>query len=203
MVPIDICNNALAAIGSASRVASIDPPERSAEGRFCAQFYPVARDELLEGHAWRFNTRRVALDSVPVPDGVMGEWTFAYALPSNCLRPLAVYSPGATEVGQSDDYAVETLDDDTQVVYTDTPGAWLKFLVRVTDTSRYPPSFCAVLSALLATYLAHPITRSKDAKDKAIESYALAYAQATALDSRTQQSEDWREERQPFWLSGR
>jgi hypothetical protein len=48
---IDICNLALSHIGQAADVSSIDPPENSIEAEYCARFYPMARDTLLEAYA--------------------------------------------------------------------------------------------------------------------------------------------------------
>ena len=55
---VAICNLALAHLGDSATVASIDPPEGSAQSEHCARFYPIARDALLEMHAWKFATRR-------------------------------------------------------------------------------------------------------------------------------------------------
>lgn len=48
---VDICNLALARLGDNATVASIDPPEGSAQAEHCARFYAIARDSLLEMHA--------------------------------------------------------------------------------------------------------------------------------------------------------
>ena len=56
---IDICNLALARLGDDATVASIDPPEGSAQAEQCARFYSIARDTMLEMHDWRFATKRV------------------------------------------------------------------------------------------------------------------------------------------------
>ena len=49
---IAICNLALSHLGDAANIASIDPPEGSAQAEHCATFYPIARDSLLEMHDW-------------------------------------------------------------------------------------------------------------------------------------------------------
>ena len=58
---VDICNLALAHLGDSATVASINPPEGSAQAEMCQRFYPIARDSLLEMHNWGFATRRKAL----------------------------------------------------------------------------------------------------------------------------------------------
>lgn len=200
---VDICNIALSHLGEAGNVASIDPPEASTQARMCARFYPVARDEALEAHAWRFNTRRKALASVDLPAAVDGEWDYAYALPTDCLRPFAVYVPGVTEQGKTEDFTIETSSDGSQVLYANVDEAYLKYVVRVTDTSRFPPSFVTALSYLLARYLANPITRSAEHVKAMDALWRQTKSTAEALDGDTQSAEDWRLEREPVWVAAR
>ena len=201
--PVDVCNLALVHLGDPGNVASIDPPEASTQGRYCARLYPIARDELLEAHCWRFNTRRKVLTSLVLPDSVDGEWLYAYALPTDCLRPFAVYVPGITENGKTEDFSVETADDDAPVLYSNVEGAYLKYVVRVTDTGRFPPSVVDALAYLLASKLASPMTQSADKLGAMQLMYARAFARATSLDAGTQSAEDWKEEREPVWVSSR
>ena len=201
--PVDICNIALSHLGDAGNVASIDPPEASTQARHCARFFPVARDEVLESHCWRFNTRRKALTSVVLPDAVDGEWLYAYALPAECLRPFAVYVPGVTDRGRTEDFSVETADDGSQVLYANVDAAYLKYVVRVTDTSRFPPSVVMAVSARLARHLANPLTRSADTVKAMEELYLRTKSHAEALDGDTQSTEEWRNEVEPVWVSNR
>ena len=90
---VDICNLALARLGDNATVASIDPPEGSAQAEHCARFYAIARDSLLEMHAWKFATRRVQLAKLTVPSW---DWSFAYAEPTGALKLLGVLSATAS-----------------------------------------------------------------------------------------------------------
>ena len=69
-------------------MASIDPPEGSAQAEQCARFYSIARDTLLELHDWRFSIKRVLL--ALSADSDTWEWAYAYAVPSNYLRLLKI-----------------------------------------------------------------------------------------------------------------
>ena len=51
---VDICNLALAHLGDDATIASINPPEGSAQAEKAARFYPIARNTLLELHSWNF-----------------------------------------------------------------------------------------------------------------------------------------------------
>lgn len=84
---IDICNLALAHLGDEATYSSIAPPEGSAQAEHCARFYPVARDALLEAHAWTFATTRARSRRRRTrPAG----WLYAYARPNESMCLLAV-----------------------------------------------------------------------------------------------------------------
>lgn len=165
---IDVCNLALAHLGDAATVSSIDPPEGSAQAEHCARFYPIARDALLEMHTWGFATKRIQLAQVV---NSWPEWDYAYAVPNNAVNLIAVLPPDST-----DDYTqsvpasaggtfvpkpftTEILDDGTQVVLTDQPNAVLRYTTIVTDPTTFSPLFVVALSWHLASFLAGPIIK--------------------------------------------
>src|SRR5690606_36381904 len=93
---VEICKVALGHLGDTATVASLDPPEGSAQAEHCARFYPIARDALLSMHTWGFATRRIALAQLgEAPVG----WHYAYALPTDALDILAVMGPGEADTG--------------------------------------------------------------------------------------------------------
>ena len=139
-----------------------------------------------------------------MPQGYEGEWAYAYALPSGCLRPLAVYIQGITDLGKTEPFTIEAADAaGTQVVLTDAPGAYLKYTAMVEDTSRYPPSVVLALSYLLATRLASPITRSGDIIGAMDKMYRLTLESAKTLDASAHDTTEWHDETSPFWLTAR
>jgi len=161
---VDICNLALSHLGDEAGVASIAPPDGSAQAAHCGRFYPMARDAVLEAHPWPFAVKRVPLAEVdnPAPE----DWGYAYALPSTCLRPLTALLPGVPprQFGTETDndsfpYVVETGADGGLVLYTNVQTAVLRFIDRVTDTTKYTPSAVLAISRLLAAYLAGPILK--------------------------------------------
>jgi hypothetical protein len=156
---VDICNMALGHIGQDANVSAIDPPDGSAEADHCARFYPMARDEILESHAWRFATRRAQLAAVDVPDEV-DSWDYAYQLPNQCIRPLAVFLPESTDDTAAQDFTVETDSTGNDILYTNVEDAVLKYIARVEDTTKFSPLFTIALARLLAHYLAGPITKA-------------------------------------------
>lgn len=167
---VDICNLALAHLGDAATVSSIDPPEGSAQAEHCARFYPIARDALLEMHTWGFATKRVQL--APVVN-VWPEWDYAYAVPNNAVNLISVIPPDAT-----DDYTQsvpssaggdfvpkpftsEILDDGTQVILTDLANAVLRYTTIIEDPTTFSPLFVVTLSWHLASFLAGPILKGE------------------------------------------
>ncbi|HEX7386245.1 MAG TPA: hypothetical protein VF285_03080 [Castellaniella sp.] len=152
---VDISNLALARLGDEATVSSINPAEGSAQAGHCARFYPMARDVLLEGHSWRFATRRAILAQLPV--NAWSSWAYAYAAPNGTLRALAVLPAGADEKTVSQEFSVESDESGNPVIYTNQPAATLLYVARVTDTTKFSPLFVDALAWLLASYLAGPI----------------------------------------------
>lgn len=169
---VDICNLALAHLGDTATVASLDPPEGSAQAEHCARFYPIARDSLLELHTWGFSTRRTTLALL----GTGGpEWDYAYAQPAGALNIIAVLPPDATDdysmqfgsgvpasaggayVPQA--YSCEVDGAGNDVILTDQANATLRYTGVVTDTSRFSPLFVMALSWHLASMLAGPMLK--------------------------------------------
>lgn len=161
---VDICNLALARLGDSATVASIDPPEGSAQAEHCARFYPAARDAMLELHNWGFATKRTELALLDVAiDG----WAYVYALPSSIVKVIAVNLPGSSSdfrQDESQDFSVEALADGTMVILTNTENASVRYTVKITDTTKFPPLFVVGCSLLLSSYLAGPVIKGAEGR---------------------------------------
>jgi hypothetical protein len=153
---IDICNLALSHLGDNATVASIDPPEGSAQAEHCARFYPMARDALLELHHWKFATRRANLALL---NAESWSWSYAYAAPSLTLKLLAVLPAGASSDADGEDYEIEGAADGSVLILSNTEAASVRFIAHVTDTTTFPPLFVLALSWQLASMLAGPILK--------------------------------------------
>jgi hypothetical protein len=171
---VDISNTALSHIGDEAIVASINPPDGSVQAGHCARWYPIARDELLEMHNWRFALRRggLALSPLVPPVG----WAYAYQVPADCVQPIAVLMPTAlpdlystqinvitptgSDTTNAQDFTVESSSGDgTAVLYTNVDQATLLYKVAITDAAKFTPLFRAALARLLASYLAGPVIK--------------------------------------------
>ena len=197
---VDICNLALARLGDDATVASVNPPEGSAQAEHCARFYPIARDSLLELHDWKFATRRAPLallTETAVP------WAYAYAQPAQTIRIVSVLPPSAKSYAESEPYEMETANDGTVVLLTNVANAVARYTVRVTDPTRFSPLFTDALATLLASYLAGPVIKGDAGKAEAraqLQHFRLQLAAAKVSDANQRKVET---EHTPSWIAGR
>src|SRR5271169_1150121 len=176
---VDICNLALAYLGDEANIASINPPDQSAQASHCSRFYPQARNELLEMHTWQFATTRVALASVNNPTS---SWLYAYAAPIGVLNYLAILDPSTTDdystqipfaygvmlafpprigVNAPQPYVVETDANGNAMILTNMQNAELRYTQSIADTTKFSPTFTEALARLLAAKLAGPLLKGE------------------------------------------
>lgn len=188
---IDIANLALAHLGDGATVVNFNPPEGSAQAEHCARFYPIARDSLIEQHSWGFATRRIALVALSYTDPT-GEWTYAYALPNLCIKPLEVRPPstlsqpitsyplstiapsGNMVGGNGIEFTVEVDENGNKILLTNMADASLVYLIQVTDTNKFSPLFVDTLGHYLAAYLAGPVLKGDVGRAEAKGQFAIA-----------------------------
>lgn len=181
---VGICNLALSHLGDEATVASIDPPEGSAQADHCAIFYPQARDTLLELHTWKFATRRVALSPLSVPSW---NWGYAYAEPNQCIRLVSVLPSDSASEAESQPYDAFGAASGAPAIFTDQESATLVYITRVTDTSKFSALFTEALSRLLASYLAGPVLKGEQGAAmarKCMQDYMLLLGQAKDIDAK-------------------
>ncbi|MFV0602029.1 MAG: hypothetical protein ACK5NE_09480 [Brachymonas sp.] len=197
---VDICNLALAHLGDDATVSSIDPPEGSAQAEHCARFYPIARDSLLEMHAWGFATRRAELAQLITPSW---GWSFAYARPAGALRILAVLPPGAKGDAQTEDYELECDANGKPLIFTNQEQASARYTVPVTDPSVFSPLFVDALAWLLASHLAGPVLKGEAGASMAascLKLCAQVLGSARVSDANQQHTQ---RPHTPVWIKGR
>lgn len=172
---VQICNLALAHIGDSATVASINPPEGSAQAEHCARFYPIARDTLLEDPkaSWKFATKRKTL--AQISDDTTTKWLYAYALPSDRLRIVALTHPDAVDdeiddgsMRSGEQFEMEALATDQVVIRCNVELAEVKYIYRVVDPAKFSNLFSLALSWRLAGMLAGPVIKG-DAGRKAAQ----------------------------------
>lgn len=184
---VDIFKLALSNIGHKATIT--DPDERSVEGAHCRTFYPIALAMTLERYGWSFATRRKALALV---DNPIGSWTFAYALPAECIKPRKVLLPGSTDdAGQP--FILECDEDGEFVLYTNVENAVLVFTVLVADTSKFTPMFVVALSYDLASFLVGPIVKDMRMKQAMTNAAAMYVGMAEASDANSSETSEYKD----------
>jgi len=178
---VDICNLALAHLGDNATIASIDPPEGSAQAEHCQRFYPIARDTLLEMHSWSFATKRAYGAEV---ENTWPMWQYAYTMPGDAHDIIAVLPPKARDdysttftpenypdfytnyspsvaAGQyvPQKFAVEVAADGSEIILTNQKQAVLRYHAKITDATKFSPLFTITLSWHLASMLAGPVIK--------------------------------------------
>lgn len=151
---VTICNLALATLGDSATVASIDPPEGSAQAQRCADFYPIARRQIFEVHNWSFLTRREKLAEL---DQESYGWRYVYAVPPRLIHVISI-TPTYDKLGeQSQGYLIEKDTNGHDVIYTDCDDAVIRYTRDTDETEDFTPTFLNALVYLLASKLAGPI----------------------------------------------
>lgn len=187
---VAICNLALNHIGADALLSSINPPDGSVEAGYCARYYPIARQELIEMFAWTFAKTRVALSQVDNPSTV---WTYAYAAPSDLIQPQRILTTStldaygffpfggllrADEVALFTERGSANFESEGGVILTHEENAVLLYTRDVTDTSKFTPGFTVALSYLLAGYLAGPIIKGREGTSAAMSMRQVANRKA-------------------------
>ncbi len=199
---IDICNLALAHLGDEATVSSIAPPEGSAQAEHCARFYPVARDALLEAHAWTFATTRArsrCWRTRPPPAGC----TPTPGRTSRCAC-WAVLDSSSVDDTDTREFTLEiSATTGARIILTNTANAVACYTFRQDDPATYPPMFVDALAGLLASYLAGPVVKGSAGVALAktwATGFAAQIAMAKAADAnqrhvKTQHTPGWIEAR--------
>lgn len=197
---VDIANNALSILGSSTTIVSLDPPDGQAAAGYAVRHFAQARRLTIESGSWKFAKRRVVLTQVENPSSI---WSFAYALPADCLKalrvirlaasfnPLVLYPygwPATFEEDLYDESAGADYEVENGVLLTHEPKATLIYLVDVTDTTKYTPAFVEAFSMMLASYLAGPVLRGNEgiqARGDLRKQAMMLVKAASALDGRS------------------
>jgi len=218
---IDICNLALAHLGDDATIASIKPPEGSAQAEQAARFYPIARNTLLEFHTWNFASKRTTLATV---NNTIDQWEYAYAAPADMITPLAILSPTA-----QNDYATRMSSGDTpggitsnfaptilaghytpqqfviegNLIYTNQENALLRYQSLITDSTKFSPLFVVTLSWHLASMLAGPIIKGDQGRAESKRCTEIMTGYLTTAKQTDNLQRDVTVEHIVPWTSGR
>lgn len=178
---VQICNFALASIGTRSTISSLT--EGSAEANQCALHYDVALEATLRGAHWNFARKQVTL--ALIADATQGQtvpqpWLYEYALPANCLlarfvlpQMAAMGLPVPNVQPRPVPFIIASDQDengnDITVLLTNEPNAQLVYTGRMSNPAVYDPSFVDAFAPVLGSKLAIPLTGDKATRQQQIQ----------------------------------
>jgi len=147
-----ICNLALSHFGQEGVISSIDPPDGSDEAAIAKDFYPLARDEILEEYDWTFARKRDTLASVT---NDRTDLAYKFALPADYLKARRLLPLGyADDQNDAAEYEIEG-----DFLYTNEATPTLIYTKRLVDMTKMAPLAVIALSYRLAAYMAGPIVK--------------------------------------------
>ncbi len=208
---LSIWNLALSHIGDGDDIDDVD--EGSVEAEQCRKFYPVARDMILERHAWDFAIDTTLL--AQLAEDAVGIWAYRYALPPDYIRALhvspdlnllsATWLTDGQYLRQLNDFQklfeIEAADDNKPSILTNESPAYLRYIYRNENVGVYTPGFVMALSYLLASMLAGgPIVKSAKMAANQLKAYELTLSQAMVSASNSTSN---RPQHMPAHLRGR
>ena len=147
---VEICNSALNLLG-ASTISALTDDSKNA--RLCNQRYDSVRNRVFRSHAWNCLHKRVELAQNSTAPVV--EYTYAYALPSDCLRVLKVHNGTTDSIASAIDYKLEGRN-----IVTDEGTVYLIYVALDTDPNNYDSYLQESISHQLAADLCYAITNN-------------------------------------------
>ena len=191
---VDICNIALGKLGANPIATFLDG---TTEANLCGLQYPILRDAVLAARAWTFATTRLQITSGIPPDPIPSGWGYAYLVPNDSLRIIQAYVPNPAGA------VIQYIDTQFDAIYTQIdwerlidylytnqgPTIWVKYIRRVTDTSKFDPNFIEALATRIAMELAIPITNNPALLDGYTKLYSAKIIEATSTEGQQGKSQ--------------
>jgi len=147
---VDIANSALNLLGASTISAFTDD---SKNARLVNQRYENVRNRVFRSHAWNCLHKRVQLAQNSTAPVI--EYTYAYALPSDCLRVLKVHNGTTDSIQSAIDYKLEGRN-----IVTDEGTVYLIYIALDTDPNNYDSYLQESISHQLAADLCYAITNN-------------------------------------------
>ena len=147
---VDIANSALNLLG-ASTISALTDDSKNA--RLCNQRYEPVRNRVFRSHAWNCLTKRVQLAQDTTAPIV--EYSYAYTLPSDCLRVLKIHTGVTDSIASDINYKVEG-----RKVKTNEGTVYLVYVALVTDPNEYDVYLQEAISHQLAADIAYAVTNN-------------------------------------------
>ncbi len=148
---VSICNIAISWLGGTKIVSFKDD---TAEAKLCSAIYEDDRDAVLEERNWTFAMKRVQLNKLV--DSPAYGYTSMFQLPVDHIRTVAVSSHFDF------DYTLNNWSQEEDRILIDTDVAYLLYVKKCVDPTRFSPGFIQTLAARIAADIAVPLTSNID-----------------------------------------
>lgn len=145
-------------------------------GRFMAREFGYVRDELLRSHPWAFAKTRKIL--APLSEAPAFGYKYKYALPTDCLRFLALRGCGERN-GGTIPHEIEG----REILTNEGPELRVIYIKRVSNASLFDPLFARALGSLLAVMASQRVTGKGSYFDRAQSEFARNLANAKLVNS--------------------
>lgn len=167
---VKIANLALRRV-SADPIESFETisEESEEEARIINDMWDLLLDEVMQAGTWTFATSTVELAQETT--AVSDEFTYSYALPSDCLQLLTALDVAASE------YEINE-----QSIVTDLDTLTIKYIKRVTDTTKFSAKFIDCFAYRLAADIVLSLTGRNDRHDRMLGLYDRSLGKAVQLD---------------------
>lgn len=149
----EICNFALTRIGCGRIADFTDDTDTSLPVIQCRMHFEQTAKALMRSHFWRFAKKRVQLSQHT--DTPAFQWSYKYALPSDFLRMISVYTGSELITGRSK-YSWEL---EGNWLMTDDSTCYIRYIAWISDTGAWDPLFIEVMTLMLARKLCVALTQ--------------------------------------------
>lgn len=168
--PVSICSNALLQLG-ANPIASLD--EGTDRALLAANLFGPVRDFVLRRHPWNCATKRVVLSPNATPPAF--GWTFAFTLPPDYMRVVAVGE--SSDDGEGDDYTIES-----GSLLSDADPCYLRYIWRNENPATWDDALVWAVTTAMRAAFAYPTTASTSLEKLVEDALKDILKQARAVD---------------------
>lgn len=189
IIETDICNLALSHLNESKELTAFRT-DKTENAKACLRFYDQVLYEVLSEYPWPFTTKFD--DLVEVAADPTEEWAFSYRYPTDCLHLRRIRSGTRNDNRQTRVPYRIGQDGTGELIYTDKEDAACEYTVSVTDPAKFPKSFVAAFSLLLAGYIAPRVTGGDPFKlgERAFRLYSVKMSDARATLINEEQDEE-------------
>jgi len=170
---VDICNSALNLLGG-STISALTEDTKNA--RLCNQRYESVRDRIFRGHNWNCLITRIELSQDSVSPIV--EYAYAYTIPANCLRVLAIHNGTTDSIKSNLDYKVEG-----RKILTGEGTVYLIYIAIDTDPNTYDTYLREAIIHGLCADICYAITNNSTLATKYLQKSEEILREARFIDA--------------------